>query len=260
MGGAERSARKRRQNQSAGARAVAQARGRSGGGGNRTVVVTVIAVVVIAAVVIGGVIWSKSSSKDTEGQAIAAQPANPALDSANERNGVVVVSGKADAKAKIDIYADFLCPYCGQLQKTYGTQMEQQIEAGNLQISYHMIPLLASRSDPPGYSLDAANAALCAADEGKFTAFHDSLFAQQPEEGQRGYDKSQLIKLGQDLGITSTQFSNCVNGSTYDAQLNQALQTISADPNFQGTPTILHNGQSLNWQDPNWLTTLVGQG
>ncbi|HVV11787.1 DsbA family protein [Amycolatopsis sp.] len=258
MGGAERSARKRRQQQSAGARAVAQARG--GGGGNRRVILTVIGVVVLAAVVIGGVIWTNSSKNSTAGQTIAPQTANATLDSPTERQGAVVVSGKAEAKAKIDLYADFLCPYCGQLQKTYGQQIEQQIEAGNLQVSYHMIPLLSNSSDPPGYSLDSANAALCAADQGKFTPFHDSLYAQQPEEGQRGYDNAQLIKLGQDLGITSAQFASCVNAGTYNQQLNQALQTIESTPGFQGTPTILHNGQSVNWTDPNWLTSLVGQG
>jgi protein-disulfide isomerase len=258
VGGAERSARDRRRRQTAGARAVAQARGSTGG--NRKVIVAVVAVVVLAAVVIGGVIWTNSSKNNTAGQTIAPQTANAALDSPNERQGAVVVSGKPDAKVKIDIYADFLCPYCGQLQKSFGSQIEQQTVTGNLQVSYHMIPLLNSRSDPPGYSLDSANAALCAADDGKFTPFHDSLFAQQPQEGQRGYNNAQLIKLGQDLGITSPQFPTCVNAGTYDQQLNAALQQISANPTFQGTPTILHNGAQVDWTNPNWLTNLINQG
>lgn len=257
MGGAERSERKRRQQQSSGARAVAQARGSSGG--NRKTIVVVVAVVVLAALIIGGVIWTNSSKNQTEGQAIPAVTTNPALDTATERQGAVVVSGKDDAKAKIDIYADFLCPYCGQLQQAYGTQLEQQIVAGNLQVSYHMIPLLNSRSDPAGYSLASENAALCAADQGKFTPFHDSLFAKQPEEGQRGYDNAQLIQLGKDLGITAPEFATCVNAGTYNQQLNDALTTISADPTFQGTPTVLHNGTQIDWTQPNWVTNLVGQ-
>jgi protein-disulfide isomerase len=258
VGGAERSARNRRQQQQrAGARAVAQARGSSGP--NRRTIVVVVAVVVLAALVIGGVIWTNSSKNQTAGQAIPAVTTSASLDTPQERQGAVVVSGKADAKVKIDIYADFLCPYCGQLQKSSGSQLEQQIQAGNLQVSYHMIPLLNSRSDPPGYSLASENAALCAADQGKFTPFHDSLFAKQPEEGQRGYDNSQLIKLGQDLGITAPQFASCVNAGTYNQQLNDALAKISADPSFQGTPTVLHNGTQIDWTRPDWVTTLVGQ-
>ena len=257
MGGAERSARKRRQSQTAGARAVAQARGSSGG--NRKTIVVVVAVVVLAALVIGGVIWTNSSKNQTAGQAIPPVTVNAALDTANERHDATVVSGRDDAKAKIDIYADFLCPYCGQLQQAYGQQIEQQIEQGNLQVTYRMIPLLNSRSDPPGYSLASENAALCAADQGKFTAYHDSLFAKQPEEGQRGYDNTQLIQLGKDLGITAPEFDTCVNNGTYNQQLTDALTKISADPNFQGTPTILHGTTQLNWSDPNWLTNLVAQ-
>lgn len=258
MGGAERSARKRRQQQqNAGARAVAQARGSSGG--NRKTIVVVVAVVVLAALVIGGVIWTNSSKNSTAGTAIPPVTTNTGLDTASERQGAVVVSGKDDAKAKIDIYADFLCPYCKQLQDGSGSQLEQQILAGNLQVSYHMIPLLNSRSDPPGYSLASENAGLCAADQGKFTPFHDSLYAKQPEEGQRGYDNAQLIKLGQDLGITAPAFATCVNAGTYNQQLNDALAKITADPTFQGTPTVLHNGTQIDWTQPNWITTLVGQ-
>jgi protein-disulfide isomerase len=219
----------------------------------------VVSVVLLAGLVIGGVIWTNASKNATEGQTIAPQTASATLDTADERQGVTVVSGKADAKVKLDIYADFLCPYCEQLQTASGKQIEEQIQAGKLQVTYHMIPLLANRSDPPGYSRDSANAALCAADEGRFTPYHDSLFAQQPEEGKRGYDKAQLIKLGQDLGVTSPQFATCVNAGTYDQQLDQALQTIMQNPNFQGTPAVLHNGNSLDWTQPNWLTTLVNQ-
>lgn len=257
MGGAERAARKRRQQQTAGARAVAKARGSSGS--NRRTIVVVVAVVVLAALVIGGVIWTNSSKNQTAGQAIPPVTTSASLNTQNARQGAVVVSGKDDAKTKIDIYEDFLCPYCGQLEKTYGSQVEQQIQTGNLQVSYHMIPLLNSRSDPPGYSLAAENAALCAADQGKFTTFHDSLFAKQPEEGQRGYDNAQLIQLGQSLGITAPAFATCVNNGTYNQQLNDSLAKISADPSFQGTPTILHNGQQVDWTKPDWLTTLVGQ-
>lgn len=258
MGGAERSARKRRQTQQrgSGARVVSQARG---GGGNRKTIVAVVAVVVLAVVVIGGVIWTNSSKNSTAGQSIAPQTSSAALDTPGERQGATVVSGKAEAKVKLDIYADFLCPYCGQLQQSSGKQIEDQIAAGTVQVTYHMIPLLNSRSDPPGYSLDSENAALCAADQGKFTPYHDSLFKSQPEEGQRGYDKTQLIKLGTDLGITAPNFATCVNNGTYNAQLQDALTKISADPSFQGTPTILHNGQSITWTDPNWLTNLINQ-
>lgn len=269
MGGAERTARKRRQQQqTAGQGAVAQARG-GGGGDRKKVIATVAAVVVLAALVIGGVMWTNAAKNETEGQAI--QPLADTAVSAEysgTREGVVVVSGKQDAPVTLDIYADFLCPVCGQFQQTYGDRIAEQINAGTVRVRYHMVPMLVERSDPPGYSLDAANAALAAADAGKFTAFHDSLMVAQPEEGKRGYDNSQLIELGKALGIGDPAFAESVNSGGYEQQLLAAFDKTKNDPSlFQqfpdgskgfGTPTVVANGAIVNVSDEQWLSKLVG--
>jgi protein-disulfide isomerase len=265
MGGAARSARKNRQ-QAQAARSVAQARG-TAGGDPKKVAIIVAAVVVLAALVIGGVIWINSNKNSTAGTAI--QPGtSPTLAAGvvEKRDGAVVSVGKPGAAKTIDLYADFLCPYCGQLQKDYGPKMEQAINNGQLTVRYHMVTLLNDRSDPPGYSLESANAALAAADAQKFTAFHDALFKNQPEEGQRGYDKAQLIKLGQDVGITDLKFVQTVNTGTYDAQLQTAFQQAENDPNLAqdfpggqhgfGTPTIAINGKAIS-ASGDWLTNVL---
>jgi protein-disulfide isomerase len=262
VGGAERNARKRRQQQIAASRAVSKARG----GDQKRVIAVVIGVVLLAGAVIGGVLWTNASKNVTAGQAITPVAAQTqAAGVVEKRNGVVVTVGKPGAKATIDIYADFLCPICGQFQKQYGQQIEQQINAGTLQVNYHMVPLLNSRSNPPGYSLDSANAALAAANAGKFTAFHDSLYASQPQEGARGYDKSQLIKLGQDLGITSPTFAQEINAGTYDQPINAAFNQTLADPNLQqdfgqgpsfGTPTVAVNGKVIQLS-AGWLNQVI---
>ncbi|MEU6645881.1 thioredoxin domain-containing protein [Saccharomonospora sp. NPDC046836] len=264
MGGAERNARKRRQQQqAAGKQAVAKARR---GTDAKRIGIIVAAVVVVAGVVIGGLIWTNASRNATEGHTIATvQPVSSQYP--ERREGLVVVTGNPDAKTTIDVYADFLCPVCRQFQQTYGKQIEQKVADGVLQVRTHMIPLLVNRSDPPGYSLDSANAALLAAEEGKFTAFHDSLFASQPEEGKRGYSKEQLIQLGRDLGITGQAFANGVNGGMFDQQLTAEMQRISQDQALQrdfgngqhgfGTPTVSANGALVDYTDPQWLDKLI---
>ncbi len=267
MGGAERTARKRRQAAQAGPNVVAQARGASGD--RRKWIIGIGAVVVVAALVIGGVIWTIADRNTTEGQIIdAGKTSSLAGDVTQKRDGVVVTVGKAGAKASIDVYADFLCPICGEFEKQYKTQIEQAINDGKLQVRYHMVPLLNQRSSPPGYSLDSANAALAAADAGKFLQFHDALFANQPEEGKRGYDKTQLIELGKNVGITDPAFAETVNAGTYDQQLNTAFQQIENDPKLAqdfgggqsgfGTPTVTANGSIVSWQDPSWLAKVTG--
>ena len=245
---------------------MAQARGTSTD--KRKWIIGIAAVVVVAALVIGGVIWTISDKNKTKGQTIAAGGTSLAGDVTQKRDGVVVTVGKAGAKASIDVYADFLCPICGQFEKTYKTDVEQAINDGKLQVRYHMVPLLNDRSDPPGYSLDSANAALAAANAGKFLQFHDALFANQPEEGKRGYDKAQLIELGRNVGITDPAFQETVNAGTYDEQLNTAFQQIEKDPKLAqdfgngqsgfGTPTVTANGAIVSWQDPGWLAKVTG--
>jgi protein-disulfide isomerase len=245
---------------------VAQARGASGD--KRKWIIGIAAVVVVAALVIGGVIWTISDKNKTEGQVISPGASTSALagDVTQKRDGVAVTVGKPGAAASIDVYADFLCPICGEFEKQYKGQIEQAVNDGKLQVRYHMVPLLTTKSDPPGYSLDSANAALAAADAGKFV--HDALFANQPEEGKRGYDKAQLIKLGQDVGITDPKFAATVNAGTYEQQLNTAFQQIESDPKLAqdfgggqsgfGTPTVTSNGTIVSWQDPDWLKKVIG--
>ncbi|WP_410594517.1 DsbA family protein [Amycolatopsis sp. lyj-23] len=245
---------------------VAQARGASG---DQRKWVWIVAVAVVAVLAIGGVIWTISDRNKTEGQTIDPGGTTSLVsDVGQKRDGVVVTVGKPGAKTSIDVYADFLCPICGQFEKEYKSQIEQAVNDGKLQVRYHMVPLLNTRSSPPGYSLDSANAALAAADAGKFVQFHDALFADQPEEGKRGYDKAQLIELGKNVGITDPAFAQTVNAGTYDQQITAAFQQIENDPKLAqdfgggqsgfGTPTVTANGSIVSWQDPDWLKKLTG--
>ncbi|WP_020667848.1 DsbA family protein [Amycolatopsis nigrescens] len=257
MGGAQRNARKRRQQQaaSAGAKAVAQARG---GGIDKKMVAVVVGIVLLAAAVIAGVLLTNASKNETQGQQIAPQSGHGlAQGVVEQREGVVVVTGKPEAKTTIDLYADFLCPACGNMQKRDSAKIEEKINAGELKVRYHMVPMLVNASDPAGYSLDSANAALAAADAGKFTAFHDSLFNAQPEEGKRGYDKAQLIELGKGVGITDPNFATSVNNGVYNQQLEDEFVKTQQDPNFKGTPTVTANGQRVEVGDPAWLDNLL---
>ncbi|MCR3719578.1 MULTISPECIES: DsbA family protein [Prauserella salsuginis group] len=267
MGGAERNARKRRQQQQQqGKNVVAQARGTAGMGGKRVGLIVGVVVVVIA-VVVGGVLWTNASKNETQGQTIpVAQPAESQYP--EKRDGVVVETGNPDAPATIDVYADFLCPACGSFYERFGEQIQQKVNDGSLLVRTHPVPMLVEASDPPGYSLDAANASLLAADEGEFTAFHDSLFQNQPAEGGRGYGDDQLIRLGRDLGIASDAFVKGVRNGKYDDELTSEFNKTASNPDLmqegpQGkgfsTPTVTHKGKIVELDD-NWLDRITSAG
>ncbi|MGH3859947.1 DsbA family protein [Actinokineospora sp.] len=266
MGGAERSARKRKQQGSApaaGAKAVAAAR--SGGGDRSKIILAVVAVLVIAGAVIGGVIYTNNQKNATKDKAIAVQTVR--LDVPVKRDGGVVEVGKDGAKATLDIYEDFLCPACAVFEEGFGPKIEEKVKDGTLKVRFHMLNLLNNRSDPEGYSTDSANAGLLAADEGKFLSFHKSLFKDQPAEGARGWTKDQLIELGKAVGVTSQAFVDGVRSGKYDSLVTEEYQKARSDEALQqefngqkgfGTPTMASGGKAIDTEDPNWLTKLTG--
>ncbi|HEY7594456.1 MAG TPA: thioredoxin domain-containing protein [Actinophytocola sp.] len=274
MGGAERSARKRRQSQTAGNRAPAVAQHKSAD--RKPIIIGVVVVVVLLGAVLGGVIYTNNRKNTTEGESIATSQLDEAATSAAgadtafpvKRDDAVVVAGKNTAKATIDVYEDFLCPICRGFEASYGADMERHMAAGDLKVRYHMLPLLNERSDPPGYSLDAANAGLCAADAGKFPEFHKALYNAQPEEGSRGWDKQQLAKLGQDLGIKSDAFKSCVESSKYNGIIQSHFEQVRNTPYLQqdlgggqqgfGTPTVAKGQKVVDTSNPKWLDEVVG--
>lgn len=271
MGGAQRNARKKRQAQQRG-RGNAVAAARRADNDRRKLYIGAAVVVVLLIAVIGGVLIYNNQKNSTAGQNIQAITPSSSQQTALAgipvtRDGGVVVVGKDTAKVKLDVYEDFLCPICGQFEKANSQNIEQHVVNGSVQVRYHMLNLLNDRSDPPGYSLDSANAGLCAADADKFPAFHQSLYNDQPAEGSRGWDNQQLAKLGQNLGITSKDFTTCVNSGKYNnlvqAQLDQAMNASYLQQDFGngqkgfGTPTVAVGQKIVDTSQSNWLDQLV---
>jgi len=275
VGGAERSARKKRQAQTAshGKPAVASRKSAD----RRPVIIGVVVVVLLLGAVIGGVIYTSNKKNATEGENIAAQDTTELDDAASgaagddvtypvQRDGAAVLVGQKTAKVTLDIYEDFLCPVCHQFEDTFGDDLEQHVKDGTLRLRYHMLPMLNDSSDPPGYSMDSANAGLCAADAGKFPEFHLSLYDAQPEEGARGWDKQQLAKLGQDLGITDKSFKSCVESGRYDSIIQSNFDKIRTAPYLQqdlngqtgfGTPTVANGREVVDTSNPKWLDAVL---
>ena len=243
-----------------GARAVAAAR--ADRDTRRRTVIGVIVVLVVALAVFGGIFYQKQQAMAAAASVIpvvtvAGSDRYPAvLDPAT----ATVLVGKPNAPTTIDVYEDFLCPVCGRFETAYSPAIDQQLQAGTVQVRYHMLDLLDDRSTPSGYSTMAANTALAvvAAAPGQFVDFHASLYAKQPEENGPGWTQAQLSDLAARLHVSGPAFDGVVDGDSYAAKIQANLAAAEADPALQqqggfGTPTVVANGTVVNWQDPDWL-------
>ncbi|WP_374947184.1 DsbA family protein [Agreia sp.] len=156
----------------------------------------------------------------------------------------------------IQVYVDYLCPFCGQFESTNAEQIGQWIESGAATLTTHPLAILDRGSLGTKYSTRSANAAACVANYSpdSFYDFNALLFANQPAESTEGLDNAALKGLVSDAGaskvsqietcIDDTQFKDWVSASTARALKGPLPNTDVVK--VTGTPTVLVNGQQYS--------------
>lgn len=216
-----------------------------------SIVIGVLAVAVITV----SVVLSGAGASNSE------NPKNMASDGAVVAQGLTVqataaikgntpiVTEQSKTKANIVIYLDYLCPYCGQFEKTNTAELESLVNSGAATVEYHPIAILSE------YSARAANAAACVVDSDPkhFWAYNTALFVNQPAEAQTGgLPNKELITLAGDVGVDRSLITSCVNNGTFSKWVTNSTQraTGKAIPNSKlakvsSTPTVLVDGQQF---------------
>jgi protein-disulfide isomerase len=192
-----------------------------------------IAIGTVIVLVVGGMI----------GYAIYASQKSTTFNTPTQANadGTAIVTGSG--KVSVDVYQDYLCPYCKQLHDTAGPTLAALAAQNKITLNIHPIAIL-DRSSTNQYSTRSAAAAGCAADGGKFLAFNDALYANQPAEGGAGPTNEELITTGQNVGLTDASFATCVNNGTYMTWPEHTTDAASAK-GVSGTPTVFVNGTKV---------------
>ena len=96
-------------------------------------------------------------------------------------------------------------------------------------------------------STRAANGGFCAHEQGKFEAWHDTLFVtkNRPATEGDGWTDAQLTAFAGQAGLDMTAWGSCVqSGRTSD--LITAANDLSLKAGVTGTPTFKLNGTTLN--------------
>jgi protein-disulfide isomerase len=179
-------------------------------------------------------------------------------------DGVVVTAGSPTAPVTLDLYEDYLCPYCERLENRSGGDIGTALNEVKVKVNYHALNILDNRTTPPGYSTLAANAALCAVPAGIWPAFHERLFVEQPAEGGAGLTAAQLTQIGTELGA-GQDFGACVEANAQAPAISAATQAAAAEPGLQtdgqfGTPTVAVGGRKIDVSASDWLEQVIAGG
>jgi protein-disulfide isomerase len=152
--------------------------------------------------------------------------------------------GKADAPVTLDVWADFQCPFCGQLTRTVEPQIiANLVAAGTVRLVAHDFVFLGAGHDPDE-STDAAVAARCADKQSRFWDYYEMLFWNQAAENSGGFSRDRLLGMANRLGLDPGTFLTCLT----DQSLVAAVAAETAAGRASGvasTPTAFINGQAV---------------
>lgn len=150
--------------------------------------------------------------------------------------------GKADAMVQIIEMSSFSCSACRAFHDSAFPQLLPLIAEGKVSFTY--VPLYGIGGIPGGDL--PTRAAFCADQQGRFWEYHDALFGWQ-DFGAFAFAVDRLVEGAKSLDMDVGAFRTCLNSEDAVPTLEAARAYAASVPGFQGTPTILLNGQQVNW-------------
>jgi predicted DsbA family dithiol-disulfide isomerase len=145
--------------------------------------------------------------------------------------------GPGNAAVTIVEFGDFQCPFCRAAESTvkairlkYGDRV--QLVYVDFPLSFH------------NHSMDAANAARCAGEQGKFWQYHDVLFADQSKLAP-----ADLKVTAKKLGLDTTKFDTCLDQARYESAINRDVE-LGHKLNVTDTPAFFIDGRPLEGAQP----------
>jgi protein-disulfide isomerase len=166
------------------------------------------------------------------------QLVNPAAATAT---GALLV-GRADAPVKLEVFLDYMCPFCGRFERANGDEIVRLVADGTVQLHLYPLSFLDRTSNGTRHSTRAANAVATVADRApdKVLGFNNALFARQPAEGSPGLSNDDMAALAADSGVPPEVIG------LFPAETFQPWIAKYTDAAFQsgvtGTPTVKING------------------
>ncbi|MEU9145383.1 thioredoxin domain-containing protein [Streptomyces sp. NPDC048349] len=215
----------------------------------RTLIVSAAVVGVLGLAAVVGLI-AANTGKDGSGK----DGPVVAPSGATGKDALAIRTGKDEAKSTLTVWEDFRCPACKSFEDNYRDTIHDLEAKGLLKVDYHLVTLIDGNMGGSG-SLKGANAAACAQDAGKFSAYHDVLFQNQPQEVDDAYGKNaKLLELaGKVDGLDTPAFRSCVEDGTHNSWVAKSHEAFRAGQ-FRGTPTVLLDGKDIFSDKGNPLT------
>lgn len=139
------------------------------------------------------------------------------------------VLGNPDGKVVLVEFSDYACGYCRQSVPEVAALLAAHPD---LKVVVQEFPILTPESE------DAARMALAAADQGKYEAFHNAMFALGRPNAES------IAEAARTAGVDLARAQAAIASGKYDTELadNHAL---ARDMGFDGTPSWVIGGEAF---------------
>jgi protein-disulfide isomerase len=187
----------------------------------------VVVIVVVIGLVAGGFLLSGSPSSSTPSS--TSTNAGQAMDSKVLYNDLAPVIGSRDAKVKLVVFSDFLCPYCKQAHNVINDVLAKYPDAS---MQYRNL-IVHADSRILSQAVEAANI------QGKFKEMNDALFSKTVDTNE-----ASVVALAKELGLDTVKFNADLNSDAVKNRIDQD-EKDAVVLKLQGTPSVFMNAQSV---------------
>lgn len=192
-----------------------------------------IIIVAVVGLILGGVVISTPSSDNGSSQSVREDK------SVVERNNKFVV-GNENAKVRVVVFSDFLCPYCANIHE----QLNQIVADDPQKISFVTRSFIIHEE-----ARIMSQAAHAAGLQGKYKEASDLLFEKYNEATEE-----KMLEMAKELGLDEQKFKEDLNSD----ETKEFVQSDDEDAialNLRGTPSVFVNGEYVD--DPSELEMII---
>lgn len=173
-------------------------------------------------------------------------------------SGYGATIGPDDATHSVVIYEDFLCPYCGMLERDSESELATLADQGTVHVEYRPFNLLGG-NDATSYSVRAAGAfSIVLKTSGNAAAikFHNLLYQHQPSETGPYPSDDDLVQYAVEAGAKESAVKSQIDGNAGLSWVEAASKAAFAT-GLQGTPTIVVDGKVISGTSADALLAAV---
>jgi protein-disulfide isomerase len=168
---------------------------------------------------------------------------------ATEESGEVrgYILGDPNSPNTLQIYADYRCPHCRMFAKEIEPHIiEDFVKPGRMNIEFLDFTVIGVSSfddlgDDSIESVQAAEAAACAAEQDGYLAYRDWLLDGPTRAGAGDFSDTNLIDAAEALDLNVDQFSTSLQEGVYEQGVIDSVW-LGIERGVQGTPTMILNG------------------